>query len=125
MAIKKEYVKAVFSNARSRTIIVFTALLVIMMMAVGFYKLSGSTSSSSQSSGVLNAPSMQSIPGALNQTPQYAALQEKQNVAQAEAAAASGKSSIPTIISSQAFGSGVQSVVGAQDGQGSVGFPAV
>ena len=122
MAIKKEYVKAVFSNARSRTIIVFTALLVIMMMAVGFYKLSGSTSSSSQSSGVLNAPSMQSIPGALNQTPQYAALQEKQNVAQAEAAAASGKSSIPTIISSQAFGSGVQSVVCAQDGQGSVGF---
>lgn len=121
MAIKKQYVKEVFSNARSRTIIIFTAMLVIIMMAIGFYKLHHSRASLDGSSGVLHSPSIQSIPGALNQTAQYAALQEKQNVDQAQAAETSGKSAIPTIIRSQAFGSGVESV-GAQGGEGSIGF---
>ncbi len=122
MASKKDNIKALFSNTRSRIIIVFTLLLVVTTMVIGFIKFSKSTNLLGASSGVNSTPGgIQSIPGALNQTAQYASLQQQQNIEQAAAAQAKGSSAIPTIIRSQAFGQGVQSV-GAVGGQGSVGF---
>ncbi|PJD90569.1 MAG: type IV secretion protein DotG [Legionella sp.] len=122
MATKKENIKALFSNTRSRIIITFTILLVVTMMVIGFFKLYKPENPLKAESGVSRGPSgIRSIPGALNQTAQYAALQETQNVEQAKEAAAKGKSAIPTIIRSQAFGEGVESV-GAQGGEGGVGF---
>jgi len=122
MAGKKENIKALFSNTRSRIIIVFTVLLIITTVVVGFVKFNKSLNPLGGASGVGRTPAgIASIPGAMNQTAQYAALQSQQNVEQAEEAAAKGTSSIPTIIRSQAFGEGVESV-GATGGQGSVGF---
>ena len=122
MALKKDNIKSLFSNTRSRIIIVFTVILLVITISVGFVKFNHSLNPLSGSSDVRNTPGgIQSIPGALNQTAQYAALQEQQNEQQAQKAAATGTSSIPTIIRSQAFGQGVQSV-GAVGGQGSVGF---
>lgn len=122
MAINKGNIKALFTNTRSRVIIVFTLILVLTMIAVGFFKLHSASNPLNGESGVSHGPSgIRSIPGSLNQTAQYAALQETQNVQQAKDAAAKGKSAIPTIIRSQAFSEGVESV-GAQGGEGSVGF---
>ena len=122
MATKKENIKSLFTNSRSRIIIIFTAILVVTMIVVGFVKLNSSSNPLKEKSGVVRGASgIKSIPGSLNQTAQYAALQETQNVEQAKDAAAKGGSAIPTIIRSQAFGDGVESV-GAQGGEGSVGF---
>jgi len=122
MATRKENLKALFSNTRARIIIAFTLVLVVTMIIVGFSKLYYSSRPLNATSDVVRNPSgIKSIPGALNQTAQYAALQQSQNIQQAEVAAAKGTSAIPTIIRSQAFGEGVESV-GAKGGEGSVGF---
>ena len=93
MAGRKENIKALFSNTRTRVIIIFTAAILLIT----------------------------SIPGQRDQTAQYAALQEAQNVSQARRAAESGKSAIPTIVSTQGFGEGVQEI-GPKHGEGGVGF---
>ncbi|MDP3705629.1 MAG: type IVB secretion system protein DotG/IcmE [Legionellaceae bacterium] len=122
MAGKKENIKALFSNTRSRIIIVFTVIMILATVVIGFVKFNKSMGPLGGSSGAATSPGgIKSIPGALDQTAQYSALQSQQNTEQAEQAVAKGTSSIPTIIRSQAFGEGVESV-GATGGQGSVGF---
>jgi intracellular multiplication protein IcmE len=127
MAGKKENIKALFSNTRSRIIILFTLILIVMTVVIGIIKFTGGTSSSplSSSANVKQTPQgIESIPGALNQTAQYAALQEEQNVEQAQTARKSGSSAIPTIIRSQVFGEGVQPI-GAKAGEGGLGFQSL
>lgn len=122
MATKKETLKELFSNTRARIVIIFTFILMIAAIIIGVSKLYSNSSPLGEKSGVARGASgIRSIPGSLNQTAQYAALQETQNTEQAKEAAEKGKSAIPTIIRSQAFGEGVESV-GAQGGEGSVGF---
>lgn len=122
MASKKENIKALFSNTRTRIIIVFTLILLMTTITIGFIKFGKSLNPLSGSSDVSQTPGgIESIPGALNQTAQYSALQQQQNVEQAEEAQKKGNSSIPTIIRSQAFGEGVEAI-GSVGGQGSVGF---
>lgn len=124
MAGRKENLKALFSNTRSRVIILFTAALLVIAVVVGIVKLTTSLGSSGATStaNLANAPTgMQSIPGSMDPTAQYASLQQAQNVAQARQAATTGGSAIPTIIRSQAFGNGVEAI-GPQQGEGGVGF---
>lgn len=122
MAGKKENIKALFSNTRTRIIIVFTLFLVITTIVVGFVKFSNKYGDLNVKTDVSRSPeSIESIPGALNQSEQYATLQNQQNVDQAEKAAEKGGSAIPTIIRSQAFGDGVEEI-GPQGGTGSIGF---
>ena len=126
MAGKKENIKALFANTRSRVIILFTVILLLVVTTVGIMKFVGSTSSPFVSAAdVRRTPvGIQSIPGALNQTAQYASLQEEQNLEQAQTASTKGGSAIPTIIRSQVFGEGVEPV-GAAAGQGGLGFQAL
>ena len=122
MAAKKENIKALFTNTRSRVIILFTISLIMIAVIVGAIKLSGlGTTSNKSTASLREATSIQSIPGSMNPTAQYAALQEKQNLEQAVSASKAGSSAIPTIIRSQSFGEGVQNV-GPQQGKGGVGF---
>lgn len=120
MAGKKENIKALFTNTRSRVVILITAALLVTAVAVGVIKLrAGHEEKPAASANVSNAPGgIQSIPGALNPTAQYANLQEVQNVNQARSALKTGGSSIPTIIRTQTIGEGVQPI----GGQGGVGF---
>ena len=122
MAGKKENIKALFTNTRSRVIILFTVIVILIAVIVGFVKFSSIMRPSAESSAsVGGVPSIQSVPGAINPTAQYVSLQETQNVQQAEQAATSGNSAIPTIIRTQAFGEGVERI-GPQGGEGAVGF---
>jgi len=126
MAGKKDNIKALFKNTRTRIIILFTVILLIASVVIGYFKLSSSGGFLDRgSANVGRAPGgIRSIPGQLNQTEQYAALQNKQNVDQAEAAKQSGSSAIPTIIKTQAFGEGVD-LIGPQYGEGGLGFTAL
>ncbi len=121
MASRKENLKSLFSNTRTRVIIVFTLVLVLLAIIIGYIKLRSDTSSS-LASEVSGAPgNIQSIPGVLDPTAQYAQLQSQQNVNQAQHAETSGGSAIPTIIRTQSIGQGV-GVIGSQSG---VGFVAL
>ncbi|HAU1321683.1 TPA: type IVB secretion system protein DotG/IcmE [Legionella pneumophila] len=122
MASKKENLKSLFSNTRTRVIIIFTAALLIIAVVIGFLKIRSATTSSIAAAEVSTVPGgIQSIPGVLDPTAQYAKLQEEQNVTQAEIAEKTGGSAIPTIIRTQALGEGV-GVIGSQSG---VGFAAL
>ena len=125
MASRKENLKSLFSNTRTRVIIVFTAILLILTVVIGYVKLK---SASGVSTGVSSLPQgpvgIQSIPGVLEPTAQYAKLQQQQNVNQATQAQKTGGSAIPTIIRTQALGEGV-GVIGSTNGQTGVGFSAL
>lgn len=122
MASRKENLKSLFSNTRTRVIIIFTVILLVLAVTIGYLKLRSSTEGPLSSAAVSNAPGgIQSIPGVLDPTAQYAKLQEEQNVTQAQTAEQTGGSAIPTIIRTQALGEGV-GVIGAQGGQSGVGF---
>ncbi len=125
MAGKKENIKALFSNTRSRVIILLTIFLMLATILVGYFKFKSTTLENVSSASVSGGPgAISSIPGAINPTAQYASLQEKQNVEQAQQAAKQGSSAIPTIVRSQAFGAGIQAV-GPQSGKGALGFSAL
>lgn len=121
MATRKENIKALFQNTRTRIIIILTALVLLITMVIGFFKFGVATEVSS-SDKLKRAPGgIQSIPGKQDQTAQYAALQEIQNVEQAKQAEKSGSSAIPTIIRTQAFGEGVE-LISPPSGEGGIGF---
>lgn len=123
MAGRKENIKALFSNTRSRVIIIFTAALLMIAVIIGIIKFTAALRTPDNASANLSSGpvGIESVPGSINPTAQYASLQETQNIDQAQQAARTGKSAIPTIIRTQAFGDGVESI-GPQQGQGGVGF---
>ncbi len=122
MAGKKENIKSLFSNTRTRVIIIFTAVLLILAIVIGYIKLRAINTGPSAVATLGHTPgAIQSIPGVLNPTAQYAKLQEEQNISQAQQAEQTGGSAIPTIIRTQALGEGV-GVIGSQGGQTGVGF---
>lgn len=126
MASRKDNLKSLFSNSRTRIIILFTAALFITAVVIGVLKIrSSGAPGPSASAEITSAPQgIQSIPGALDPTAQYAELIEKQNLTQAEQAAKTGGSAIPTIIRTQKIGEGAQ-VIGATGGAVGVGFKAL
>ena len=126
MAGRKENLKSLFTNTRTRVIILFTAILLITAVVIGITKLkfSGNLGAGAEAT-VSNAPGIQSIPGALNPTVQYAKLQEAQNINQAQSALQTGGSAIPTIIRTQALGAGVEPIGVPAGGKGGVGFAAL
>lgn len=123
MAGKKENLKALFANTRTRVIILFTAGLFLATIVFGIVKFIGMSTSAPKSVASLNVgpAGIESVPGSINPTAQYASLQQKQNIDQAKVAAKTGSSAIPTIIRAEAFGQGVERV-GPQHGSGGVGF---
>ncbi len=125
MAGKKENIKALFSNSRSRIIILFTVILLLVSVVIGVIKFTSSSGGvDSAVSLTAGGQNIQSTPGSMNQTAQYAALQTEQNAEQAKLAIQTGTSAIPTIISTQAFGeAGV--IIGQKEGEGGVDFSAL
>ena len=127
MATRKENLKSLFSNTRSRMIIIFTVIILVSMVIIGVirFEMASRAVRESSTASVMNTPGgIQSIPGAVNQVEQYAALQEQQNAEIASQALKAGGSALPTIIRSQNFGEGVTSV-GPRHGEGGLGFAAL
>lgn len=122
MGEKSKNIKQLFSNTRTRLIIIFTFVAMIVAILVGVVRMQKHMLTNEDGASVSSSPrGIKSIPGSVNPTQQYANLQNTQNVQQATSALRTGSSAIPTIIRSQEFGKG-GGYVGAPDGQGSVGF---
>jgi intracellular multiplication protein IcmE len=123
MASRKENLKALFSNARTRLIIVFTLSLLFITILIGYFKFSSAIQGPEATATVSTAPTVRSIPGSTEPIAEYAQLQEKQNVDQAQQAQKTGQSAIPTIIRSHAIDENVE-VVGGKGTTG-VGFSSL
>lgn len=122
MAGRRENLKALFTNTRSRVIIIFTGVVLVIAVIIGAIRFTASTAPVVTKARIAEAPGgIASIPGSADPTAEYAALVETRNIQQAEEAAKTGGSAIPTIIRTQAFGKGVQAI-GPQQGKGAVGF---
>ncbi|MBA2648251.1 MAG: type IVB secretion system protein DotG/IcmE [Legionella sp.] len=121
MAGRKENLKSLFSNTRTRVIILFTVILLLLAVGIGYLKFRSSIQSSVETSRISGSPDIQSIPGSPDPNPQYAKIQEEQNLAQAALALKTGQSALPTIIRTQAIGEGV-GVIGSPEGKAGVGF---
>lgn len=118
MASRKENLKSLFSNTRTRVIIIFTAIVLLVAILIGYIKITSITTGPGATADLPGAPrGIQSIPGALEQTPQYAKLQEEQNINKAIEAEKKNTSAIPTIISTQAITQNVQPL-GSQSASG-------
>ena len=120
MASSKDNIKNLMKNSRSRVIILFTIGVLLLAVLIAFFKLRSEILNNSNTS-LRMTPNIDSTPGSLNQSPEYAALQNKQNIEKAAEALKKGNSAIPTIINMQAFGDGVD-VVGPQGGTGGADF---
>ncbi len=115
------------SDGRTRTVLVFTVILLAVGVVFGFLKLhrSGAAPGSPGGSTVTGAPqNIQSIPGGFGtpESAEYARLQAQQNVNEAKRAAKTGGSAIPTLISSSALGQ--QGFASSQGGGASGGKEA-
>jgi intracellular multiplication protein IcmE len=125
MASRKDNLKSLMTNARTRVIIVFTGLILLIGLVVGYYKFFSNTAQITSGSNVSSTPGdISSTPGALNQTAEYARLQSTQNEQSAQKALQQGTSSIPTLIDLKSLGDGVETV-GPQGGTGGLGFSAL
>ena len=127
MASKKENIKSLFSNTRSRIIILFTAAILGFGIVMGVVKFRAATTAhevKGASQLGVNPGSISGTPGSSDPTQQYATLQQKQNVDEAKRAITSGDSAIPTIIRTQSFGDGIKAV-GPQHGKGGLGFSSL
>ncbi|MCC5791953.1 MAG: type IVB secretion system protein DotG/IcmE [Legionellaceae bacterium] len=125
MASRKENLKALFSNSRTRVILLITAAIILSVVIFGIVKLRGPTTPDTGPAGrVIGAPSdIMAIPGTGDPSPEYAALIRQENLRQYEAAQRTGGSAIPTLLRGD---------IGAQAGAGvpgeaqtGVGFAAL
>src|SRR3989338_1762235 len=123
MASRKENLKALFTNTKTRVIIVFTSILLLTAVVIGYFKLTSTAGSGATASAdIASVPgSIRSIPGAVDPTPQYAKLVDQQNISQAEVAKQKGLSAIPTIVKMQQLGEGV-GAIGTDQGKLGIGF---
>ncbi|NQY41765.1 MAG: pentapeptide repeat-containing protein [Legionellales bacterium] len=118
----KKNLSSALSNPRSRIFILILLVVGIGALSFGLVNLfSSDVNVDEEGSALSRAPAIESIPGSVNPTEQYAKLQAQQNVQKAEKAKATGGSSIPTIIRTEKFGEG-NAPIGLKEGEGGVGF---
>ena len=105
MGIRMNNLGNLWRDTRSRTIIIITAILVLIALIIGWWNFRPAKGLPS-SITVGKIPIIQSIPGGLNPTEQYAKLQQEQNIQQAQEARKAGGSAIPTLIRTELFSTG-------------------
>jgi type IV secretory pathway VirB10-like protein/rRNA processing protein Gar1 len=103
-------IAGLFRSTRSRTIIIFTAVVMGLAILAGVIRLLNKEGPAPASSQVGGVGGIQSVPGGFDrpETAEYARLQEEQNISEAATAAKQGTSAIPTIIRSQSFDQATQ-----------------
>ena len=79
--VKMNNIKALFSESRSRTIIIFTIFIVLAGIVIGVYSLRSSILGPDSSAELERAPgTIRSIPGGFKVSEQYAKIQQQANV---------------------------------------------
>lgn len=98
MASRLENISKLFSNFRTRSIIIITLVILGLAILVGIIRLvnaSGQTNTSN--TGLINAPSQSTVPGLSKTSPEYEKLQKDLNQQRIQQAQQTGGSAIPTL----------------------------
>ena len=105
MSLKLQNITHLFKNVRTRTIIIVTALILLLGLLVGVGRLMNKAAPADSSIQLKDPPNLQSIPGGLDQSPSadYQRLQQQQNIQQAALAEKTGDSAIPTLLDTSQF----------------------
>ena len=110
MASRMENLANLFSDVKTRTIIVFTGIILLTVIMVGLLGLSRSPNKeSSATSSIPSAPKVTSTPGIIETTPEVAKVQEELNKQRYEQALKTGKSTIPVDVTTSQTSSASQS----------------
>jgi intracellular multiplication protein IcmE len=109
---KKENLKSLFTNTRTRIIILFTFLILTIAVGIALFRISLIVKPKVQTgASLVQAPgAISSIPGSSKQTEQYLDLQHEQNINNAVYAQKTGTSAIPTILKVQKFSDNAQPI---------------
>jgi len=112
---KLKNITGLFKDTRTRTIIIFTGVILAIAIIMGLVRFFGQSAGPESQAQVAGPANIQSIPGGFDKpvSAEYAQLQEKQNQLQAQMAAKQGTSSVPTIIRSSSFGQTGQTAAGS------------
>ncbi len=98
MGSRLENVTKLFSNFRTRSIIIVTLLILGLAILVGIIRLIKAPDQTGVvNAGLANAPAGKTVPGLRPTSPEYAELQKKINQQRIQEAKKTGGSSIPTI----------------------------
>lgn len=106
MNTKLKNIAQLFRNVRTRMILLSTTAVLVVGVVIGVKRLLHKDAPVSDVSVQLKeAPTIQSVPGGLTQSPSvdYKRLQEQQNIQQAQTAARTGQSAIPTLLDTSDF----------------------
>jgi intracellular multiplication protein IcmE len=98
MASRLSNISQLFSNFRTRSIIIVTLVILGLAILVGIVRLIRAPSQQSTAGiGLVNAPSQKTVPGLNKTTPEYTQLQEQLNQQRIQQAEQTGGSAIPTL----------------------------
>lgn len=125
MASRQENLKSLVTNSKTRIIILFTLFILIGAIAVGYWVLKKNALNPTSRAYIAGGGSdIGATPGSTNQTAEYVALQNKENIQRAETAMKTGTSSIPTIVDVKVIGENAKTI-GPQHGTGGIGFDSL
>jgi intracellular multiplication protein IcmE len=101
--------KQALSDSKTRTVVAFLVIIVLVISIIVVVKVRRAThpAAGGAASEVQGVPQITSIPGMGQPTREYSKLIEQQNTQQAEEAAKTGTSAIPTIVRTTYINSGV------------------
>jgi type IV secretory pathway VirB10-like protein len=99
MASKWQNIAGLFSNARTRAVIILTLIIFFMAIVIGFLTLRKTVEKPGATSAeVAPIGRIESVPGGTESTEEYLRLQTLENISRAEQALERGESAIPTIL---------------------------
>jgi intracellular multiplication protein IcmE len=115
MNLKLQNITHLFKNVRTRTMIMITGFILVFGFLVGVRHLMNKAPAADSSVQLKDTPSIQSVPGGLNQTPsaEYQRLQQQENIQQAALAEKTGASAIPTLLDTSQFSQSQQNPTSA------------
>lgn len=98
MAFKLKNLGAAFKDAKTRTILIVVALIVVVALGIGWLGLKRSEQKGPEAeASVATLPGVTSLPGSTTASREYTKIQEQENIQKAEEAAKTGGSALPTI----------------------------
>lgn len=98
MASRLDNISKLFSNFRTRSIIIVTLLVIGLAILIGIIRLiRAPAQQAAAGTGLANAPSQNTVPGLSKTSPEYTQLQQQLNQQRIQSAEQTGGSAIPTL----------------------------
>jgi type IV secretory pathway VirB10-like protein len=103
MATRLENLSGLFSNVRTRSIIIAAGGIVVLIIIVGIIGLRRNAADTAAGAKLTKATNLQSVPGINPTSPQYAQIQQQVNQQNFDQAVKTQSTAIPTVITAQSL----------------------